>query len=43
MKTKLIPLAGILSGHLIVLKVLSLSLNLDLFYNPIIINTFGNQ
>lgn len=43
MKTKLIPLAGILSGHLIVLKIISLSLNFDLFYNPIIIKTFGNQ
>lgn len=42
MKTKFIPLAGILSGHLIVLKVLSLSLNCDLFYNPIIIKAFGN-
>jgi hypothetical protein len=42
MKTKLIPLAGILSGHLIVLKILSLSLNFDLFYNPIIIKAFGN-
>lgn len=34
-KTKLIPLAGILAGHLIVLKFLSFSLNIEIFYNQL--------
>lgn len=42
-KSKFIPLAGILSGHIIFLKLISIVLSIDLFYNPILTKAFGNQ